>query len=120
MPILAEGETMIRAKVKDETKDRLEELAGGPRKVGVYLDQVVLMLYEAQTELDTAIQEAQRGVIISAIAKGTSVMKKATKEDLEDFAKAKAIREAIERGERETVPWEEVKEDLKVKGLLSD
>jgi hypothetical protein len=113
MPKLEEGETMIHAKVSDVTKERLQELAGGPRKIGVYLDEVVAMLYEAQEELDTAMAAAKRDVIAATIAK------RVAKEDALDAALAKAGREAYERGERETVTLEEVEAELRAKGLLS-
>jgi hypothetical protein len=60
---------MIYAKVSDSTKDQLIALAGGQRKVGAYLDRIVPMLIEAQTELDAALEEAQRDVLTAALAK---------------------------------------------------
>ena len=88
--------------------------------MGVDLDQIVAMLYEAQGNLDMAIEEAQRGVIVAAIAKGSSILKEGHAGGFARFCHAREIREAIERGERETVPWAEVKSRLKKKGLLDE
>jgi hypothetical protein len=104
---------MIHAKVSDLTKERLQALAGGPRKIGVYLDELVTMLYEVQTELDTAIAKAQRDVLVEAMAK------RRRREDARDAALAREIREAVERGERATVPLAEVEAELRAKGRLS-
>jgi hypothetical protein len=71
------------------------------------------MLYEAQEELDTAMEAAKRNVIAATIAK---IRKQ---EDERDAALAREIRAAIARGERETVSLAEVEAELRAKGLLS-
>jgi hypothetical protein len=81
----------MQVKIADETEAKLIELAGGKNKVGMYLDQVVAMLYEMQSK----------------------------EEDERDAVLAREIREAIERGERETVSLAEVEADLRAKGRLS-
>jgi prevent-host-death family protein len=41
-------------------------------------------------------------------------------EDLRDARRADEIREAIRSGKMKTVPWEQLKEELRAKGLLDD
>lgn len=41
-------------------------------------------------------------------------------EDLRDARRADEIREAVRSGKMKTVPWEQLKEELRAKGLLDD
>jgi hypothetical protein len=59
-------------------------------------------------------------VIVTTLAKNVTVRSQATPEDVRDFERAREIREAVERGEIKTTPWEEVKARLRKKGLLDE
>ena len=55
-----EGMTVMKLKVSDRTKELLIELAGSPRKVGEYLDELVPSVHEAQERITRAKREAQQ------------------------------------------------------------
>jgi hypothetical protein len=70
MPKSQKGKTIMQLKIDETTKAMLVQLAGSPRKVGEYLDQMVPDLFAAQERIARAEREArQRQLAITILEK---------------------------------------------------